>query len=181
MDLTRLADVAVQIPLSRLGKALEKKGVEGKNRENQDKDGGITLNSEVSEIVFVKNNYLGQALYILLSFLTVGMVPLLFIWSKKQWQSLRYSRVAQIEACSHLLLIGKSQQEEIVPLRVEVSEDHVKRTVLYKYLTYQWEGGQFRAVSYRLERITNNRLHRDYTGLNPKRRRLSREIYGRLR
>lgn len=101
------------------------------------------LKYEVNDIIPVVRDFWGHALHIILSFATLGLFALILIWNKKLWIKMRY-RKAKIELATHIIVITEHKEEILIPKRTEFDENgNLKITLIYRYLKYIYENGDF--------------------------------------
>lgn len=101
------------------------------------------LKYEVIDIIPVVVSYWGHALHILLSIMTLGLFALIFIWNKKLWIKMRFTR-AKIELATHVIVITEHKEEMLLTKRTEFDENgNLKITLKYRYLKYIYENGDF--------------------------------------
>lgn len=97
------------------------------------------LDFEVKRIIPVKLNKLGEAVFWLLSFVTLGLAALFLRWSKKKFKTLRYTKV-QIDKAQYLLVIDEVEEEHLLPIvNKHLSSGKVQKTVRFRHVDYKYD------------------------------------------
>lgn len=136
------------------------------------------LDYELKAIIPVKLNKWGNALFILLSIMSAGIVALGFHWCSLVWKSMRYDEVPvdQAESLICITEFGEEQVVDIIRLKDEADQDML--VIEFRLLKFSWDSTQKRWIMIRnYFKASNEQIRTSKVGLNTQYLTLLRRFY----
>ena len=135
------------------------------------------LSFECVKVVPVRRRPIVYGMYIVLCWLTLGLLPLAFMWSLRVWKAFIYADCGIIDA-THLFVVTKQDEEKLVVVRREVTNTDVSIWIRFKYIVYDYQNDTFTARKY-MPGPNNCQIHGSGDGLKGNQVEANGFLYGR--